>query len=83
MWSRDAGGRFTLSSRDPLDRWSGSSGPHVSTDALAIIDAAIAAKIRRLRPEPRERPKPTRTMAPDPLSFQFGGLRPRYSKGGL
>lgn len=81
MWSRDAGGRFTLSSRDPLDRWSGSSGPHVSTDALAIIDAAIAAKIRRLRPEPRERPKPTRTM---PYVFEMYGLdgrRPRYSKG--
>ncbi|MBK3405098.1 hypothetical protein H0176_00530 [Methylorubrum populi] len=84
MWSRDAGGRFTLSERSPIDRWSGSSGPHVSTDALAIIDAAIAAKIARLRPEPRERPKPTRAMPYRHATFEtydYAGRRPRWSKG--
>ncbi|KZB99798.1 hypothetical protein ABID82_007121 [Methylobacterium sp. PvP062] len=49
MWSRDNGGHFTISSRNPLERWSGSSGPHVSTDPLAIIDAAIAAEIDKRR----------------------------------
>ncbi|MGU3545768.1 hypothetical protein [Methylobacterium sp. A52T] len=49
MWKRDIGGRFTLTCRSPLHRWSGSSGPHNATDPLAIVDAMAASHIDRER----------------------------------